>query len=153
MALKLRAALLLLLFASFIGKVSAQDFTPPISNGAFQVVVSSGNTNAAQFAAGFNAPAGQYTYICGWNVQSNGATAAATVGIVITNLIGQVPNNPVTLTYEFNVPAVGTTFAVASDKYWPCLRSNGPGVGIGLAVPQTAGNTSTIIQMYGFTGQ
>ena len=146
--------------ALFIGLCSgvasrAQDFTPPISNGTFQAVGVNTNTSAGAATATLLGIAGQWTYICGWTVQSNGATAAQFGNITVGTVQG--PGGTVqTLTYAQSlstVLAAGTQLITNSDKYWTCLRSSALGGNIVVTVPAAAGNTQTTINAYGFNGQ
>lgn len=105
-----------------------------------------GNTSGGSLSAILAPPAGQFVYICGWSVDSTGATAAADVTITVGTLIG---GN--TMSYLLSLPAVAATVdASKTQTYSPCLRGNTTGGTISVTVPTSAGNTSTTINAWGY---
>lgn len=111
-------------------------------NGVF-----SGNTNAGAGTATLTGVAGKSTYICGWSVDSNGATAAGDVTMTVGVLTGTV-----TQSFLLSLQAVATTIdTYKTQVYSPCLQSNAVAGNIVVTVPQSAGNTSTLINAWGYT--
>ena len=103
-------------------------------------------TNANSLALG--GITGQYTYICGWNVFTNGGTAQD-VNVTVGSFAGAT-----NLNYLLSVPAFSATNATKiGDTYWPCLRGNSIGAGVGIiSVPaQGTGNTNVTINVWGYT--
>jgi hypothetical protein len=102
--------------------------------------------DTASATATLSAAAGQFTYICGFNVSGLGATAATSVTPTVTGL-------PNTLTYTGAFTfAAGATVADAavSFTYAPCLPSSAVNTGIVVTVPGAAGNTALSINAWGY---
>lgn len=149
------ALLTALIMGIGLAQVHAQDFTPPISNGTFQAVGTNTNVSAGAATAAIAGVAGQWSYLCGWSVFSNGATVAQTANITVGPVQGPA-GAAQTLTYPQALPtliAAGTALINSGDKYWTCLRSSTLGGSITVTAPAAAGNTQTTIDAYGFTGQ
>lgn len=90
------------------------------------------------------AAAGQFTYLCGWSVDSGGVTTAADVTITVTGGAN-------TLSYLLSLPAVATTVDAAKTAvYGPCLRGSAVNTAMNVVVPGGAGNTATTINAWGF---
>ena len=106
--------------------------------------------NAAGASASIAPPAGQFAYLCYFEVSGNGATAATTVSPQSQgNTVG--PNGLFwenSYTYPLGAGVAATPF---TRSFNPCLRGATQGSALGVNVPGAAGNTTTVIQVTGYT--
>lgn len=96
----------------------------------------------------FTPPAGQYAYVCGFEVAGLGATAATSVEFHLGTLTG--PGG--LMFYQYTYPSGATTVSTPVTRtFTPCVRSLNTGSATGFTVPGAAGNTTTYLQMWGYS--
>lgn len=121
-----------------------QNGTYPVGAIGVSGVFAGADTSSS--AATLTGSPGRTTYICGFNVNGLGATAATTVNVAVATVIG---GNSLSFQYIMPLGAgvasvpVGTTFS-------PCVPANAVGSSLTVTVPGAAGNTSTNISAWGY---
>lgn len=88
----------------------------PTASGARYISAASNGTTAGATATMASNQQGMVNYLCGFSVSSGSATAAITINIVTSGL-------PVNFTFWTGAPvtAVGTTGAIVSQTFTPCV--------------------------------
>lgn len=134
-----------LAFALAALPASAQVPYPTPTGAVVSAVATASGADTSSLSATIGAQAGKLTYGCGLFVGGLGATAATTVTVALTPVIG---GSNVNFAYTF--PAGAT---VASTPLFvpfsPCIPAT-PGQALSVTVPGAAGNTSTVISLWGF---
>lgn len=128
--MRIRSALIALLLSSVMAV--AQGIMPP---GAAQISGNAAGTTGAVVGT-LAAAAGRTTYICGFNVQAIGGTAA--VGpITVAGLVGS------SQVYQGSSSAAGGT--IAKEAFNPCLPASSSNVAI--TITTTADGTATAVNV------
>jgi hypothetical protein len=100
-------------------------------------------------AALITAPANQFPYVCGFEVSGLGATGLTQVAPSLTQVS---VTGALTFTFEYTfVAGAGLPNTPLQRTFTPCLRGGPTGGSITLNVPGAAGNTSTLINIWGYT--
>jgi hypothetical protein len=108
--------------------------------------VFSGNASATPGTAVLSAAAGKFTYICGWTIDSAGATAATDATISVGTVVG---GN--TLQYTISLPVIAAgTLASKAQNYTPCLPANAVNTTITVTLPAVAGQTAAQLNAWGY---
>jgi len=97
------------------------------SSQRFGVVAAATGTTAGATAT-LPAVQGKITYICGFSVTPGSATAAITINVTVTG-----PTSPFTYSVGAPVTAVGTTGALLSQTFTPCVPASAPNTTIAVA--------------------
>jgi hypothetical protein len=107
-------------------------------------VFSGADTSSA--AATLAGTAGKTTYICGFNVNGQGATGASIVNIAVATLIGGNTAN-----FVYTMPAGATVVSTpVVQNFTPCIPANAAATAITVTVPGAAGNVNTSIMAWGY---
>lgn len=133
---------LALAIALLAGPADAQ---VPVPN-VVQVGSSSGNVAAATATATLPAAVGKVTYLCKFTATAGGATAAATVNLTVTGVIGG------TQTYNFSAATgVDAPSPPLVVPFVPCLSASAPNTAIVVSMPTLgAANAHAAINADGF---
>lgn len=103
--------------------------------------------NTTSTAVTVTPPAGQYAYICWFEVAGLGATAATSVEFHFATLTG--PGGQ--LFYQYTYPAGAAAVSVPVTRTFnPCIRSLNTATATGFTLPGAAGNTTTYAQFGGY---
>jgi hypothetical protein len=125
MMMRLALALLfaLGLASSSLAQVPVSGTTAP---GVLVVAAATGTTAGA--TATLAAAVGKVTYICGFSVAPGSAATAITINVTVTGPAS-------TFTYSVGAPvtAVGTTGAILTQTFNPCISASAPNTGIAVA--------------------
>lgn len=129
----------------------AQQYMPPLPRAGTDIGQSrgigatSGNVANATATANIGAGAsGSVNFLCGFSVRSLGATAATTVTLTVTGVVGG-------FNYSYFSVAGATTANQPADVYFhPCLPST-PDTAISVSLPALgAGNTNAYVNAWGY---
>lgn len=106
----------------------------------------SGSVAAAVAAATLAADANQFNWLTGFDLTGSGATAASTIAITVTGLVGG------TITFLMVVPAGAALAASGLSKSFPIpLRSSAKNIAIVVSSPSFgAGNLAACMNAYGY---
>jgi hypothetical protein len=118
---------------------------PPGST-PISAVFSGADTTTA--TATLTGAAGQFTYICGFTLSGQGATAATTVSPAVTGL-----TNTLTVTGGFTFVVSAAAFDVPVSYTFPvgtCQPSSAVNTNIVVTLPGAAGNTQANIYAWGY---
>jgi hypothetical protein len=114
--------------------------------GASTVVGSTTGANTTTQVATLAGAAAKTTYICGFTVSGNGATAAAGTNVAVTGVVGGV-----TLNYQYGfVAGAGLPNPPLIVAFNPCMPSTAVNTSIVVTVTGAAGNTVTNTVANGF---
>ncbi|MFY9835022.1 MAG: hypothetical protein WAK55_00855 [Xanthobacteraceae bacterium] len=106
----------------------------------------SGTTSAADTstsAVSLTPSTGKTAYVCGFSIGGPGATAISNVSATLAVASGN-------LSYAYSMPAGVTVAAVPVGATFNPCQPGPAGSAITLTVPGAAGNTSTVISLWGF---
>jgi hypothetical protein len=109
-----------------------------------------GITNGADttgVGASITPSASQYAYLCSFEINGLGATAATTVTPTISGTAGGAPTFQGQYTFPLGATVVATPLI---RSYSQCMRGAGLGQALNINVPGAAGNTTTNITVYGY---
>ena len=141
----LAAAFMLVAFPAF-GQSSG--FNPTYPPRATAVAVVSSGADTASATAAIPALVGQTGYICGFDVSGLGSTAGANVTVTVGPLA--IAGSNLSYPYVFTASAA-TLNTMLARNFSPCIPSNAQNTAITVTVPGSAGNTTTNINVYGYT--
>jgi len=125
----MRALAVLLAFALALVASETPAQVPPTGTTApgVLIVAAAVGTTAGTIATLAGTP-GKTTYICGFSVAPGSAATAITINVTVTGPAS-------TFTYSVGAPvtAVGTTGAVLTQTFSPCVSASAPNTGIAVA--------------------
>jgi hypothetical protein len=103
----------------------------------------SGTTGAV--AATLAAAAGKFTYVCGFHVNTSGATAGTSVTVAVSGLLGG------TINFAHSLGAVGTAQNPLNVNFSTCVQSSAVNTAIVVTQPGAgAGATNAITTAWGY---
>jgi hypothetical protein len=90
---------------------------------------------------------GAITYICGFRVEGLGATTPGPVTVTV----GPLTASGITHSFEYTYAGATVANTPLIHSYTPCMPGASAGSAINVTVPGSAGNTSTLIDVSGYS--
>lgn len=119
----------------------------PYPTGATPITSSSGNQANAAAVATLAGVSGKTTYLCGFEIDGGGATAAVTVNPTVAGTI----SGTLTYLYGVGVVAAGTVSPPLQVAFNPCVPASAANTAIIVTLPALgAGNLNAIAVAHGY---